>query len=195
VTGSFTLGAVSLTYLGSGWRERRRRIREERASYNQKIAEVAAAADDLRQRVRLYRNAWALGSERGTAAGIEVGRIAQRLLPDSAAPKLREYLGAVLLTTASELAADGLLGRLVNTAGMMYLQAVTPAHERLITATASLRISPDTVAEPVHVCRCTAADGWPAALAAVSGFVGFNGASVSGAGSTVKVMVIGWIFL
>lgn len=49
VTGSFTLGAVALTYLGSGsgLRERQQRKRAQRAAHYQKVAEVAAAADDL----------------------------------------------------------------------------------------------------------------------------------------------------
>jgi len=143
VTGSFTLGAVALTYLGSGLRERQRRKHDQRAAHYQKVAEVAAAADDLRQRVRLYRDTWALGGQKSTAVGIQVGRIAHELLPPSDPPKLGHYLLAVGLTTVSELAADGIIGKLVNSAGTMYFQAVSPAVERLISATASLRISPD----------------------------------------------------
>lgn len=144
VTGSFTLGAVLLTYLGSGLRERQQHRREEYAAHDQRIAEVAAAADDLRQRVRLFRNTWALGRGKGTAVGIEVGRAARDLFPESAKPKLQHHLMAIALTLASGMAADGIIGKLVNTAGSMYFQAITPAVERLISATASLRISVDT---------------------------------------------------
>jgi hypothetical protein len=107
VTGSFTLGAVVLTYLGSGLRERERHRREERAAYDQKVAEVAAAADDLRQRVRLFRSTWALGGGKGTAVGIEVARAARNLFPESAKLKLQHHIMAIALTLGSELAADG----------------------------------------------------------------------------------------
>lgn len=141
VTGSFTLGAVVLTYLGSGFRDQRQRKREERAAHDQKVAEVAAAADDLRQRVRLYHSTWALEGQKGMAVGAEVGRIAREMFSDT--PRLSHYLMAVGLTTVSQLAADGIIGKLVNTAGTMYFQAVTPAVNRLISATALLRISPE----------------------------------------------------
>ena len=143
VTGGFTLGAVVLTYLGSGLRQRQQRKHDEQAAHDQKMAEVAAAADDLRQRVRLFRTTWAVGGQKSLTAGVEVGRIARELLPESVGSKLRYYLPAVVLTTASELAVDGIIGKLVNAAGSMYFQAVTPAVERLTSATASLRISPD----------------------------------------------------
>lgn len=141
VTGSFTLGAVVLTYLGSGLRDQLQRKREERVSRDQKIAEVAAAADDLRQRVRLYHGAWALGGQKGVAVGAEVGRIAREMFSDT--PRFSHYLMAVGLTTVGQLAADGIIGKLVNTAGTMYFQAVTPAVNRLISATSLLRISPE----------------------------------------------------
>ena len=105
---------------------------------------MIAAADGLRQRVRLYRGAWALGRGKSTAAGVHVGRTARDMLPDSTPLKLSQYLAATAVTIASEFAVDGILGKLVNTAGTMYLEAVTPAVDRLITAAAPLRTSPDT---------------------------------------------------
>lgn len=143
VTGGFTLGAVVLTYLGSGLHDRQQRRRQESAAREQRVAEVVAAADGLRQRVRLYRDAWAVGHGKSTAAGVQVGRIARDMLPDSTPLKLSQYLAATAVTVASELAVDGILGKLANTAGSMYLEAVTPAVDRLITAVAPLRISPD----------------------------------------------------
>ncbi len=62
VTGGFTLGAVVLTYLGSGLRARQQRKRDQCAVHDQKVAKAAAAVDDLRQRVQLYRGTWALGA-------------------------------------------------------------------------------------------------------------------------------------
>jgi hypothetical protein len=107
------------------------------------VAEACAAADDMRQRVQLYRTTCALGGDKGLAAGVEVGRMARGLLPDSAASKPGYFLMAAALTTASKLLVDGIIGKLMSTAGTMYLQAVTPAVERLISATASLRTLAD----------------------------------------------------
>jgi hypothetical protein len=84
-----------------------------------------------------------MGGDKGTAVGIAVGRAARELFPESATPKLWHHVLAAAFTTASELAADGIIGKLVNTAGTMYLQAVMPALEHLTSATAPLRISPD----------------------------------------------------
>ena len=103
VTGGFTLAAGVLTYLGSGLRQRQQLRHDERAAHNQQVAEVAAAADDLRQRVQLYRTTWALSGDKGLAAGVEVGRMARGLLPDSAGSNPAYFLVAATLTTASEL--------------------------------------------------------------------------------------------
>jgi hypothetical protein len=87
-----------------------------------------------------------LGARIGHSQPLRAGlshRAARELLPESATPKLWDHVLAVAFTTASELAADGIIGKLVNTAGTMYLQAVMPAIERLTSATAPLRISPD----------------------------------------------------
>lgn len=70
-----------LAYLGNGLYQSRQHRREERVAHDSKVGEVVAAADDLRQRVRLFGSTWALGSGKGTAVGIEVGRAARELPP------------------------------------------------------------------------------------------------------------------
>ena len=142
-TGSFTIAAGVLGVAGTGFFQWRARKRDERDARDRMAAEVVAAADDLRQRVELFQGTWALGSSKGTAVGIEVARAAHALIPEDMNLTIAKRIAATALALSSAIAADGIIGKLVDTAGGMYLQAVTPAVQRLTTATAPLRISPD----------------------------------------------------